>query len=170
MERKLKDAVEDDRARIQIGRISQFGLMEMSRQRLRPSLVEATTERCAVCGGTGHVRSVETTALQVLRAIEDHALKGKSAAISVAVSTRVALYLLNHSRRAITDIEAAHGMTIEVTGDDRLANATFRIDVTRVRQPGEGPDPEERRRELEARAAARKAEEQEEDEIGRAHV
>src|SRR5262249_62345219 len=84
VERRLKEAMRHDRARIQVGRISPFGLLEMSRQRLRPSLVEASTQPCPHCNGTGHIRSTESTALHVLPAIEEEGIRRRSAEISVA--------------------------------------------------------------------------------------
>ena len=98
VERKLKDAMRNDRARIQLGRISPFGLLELSRQRLRPSLLEASTQPCPHCSGTGHIRSTESTALHVLRAIEEEGMRRRSAEITVAVPTAVALYILNQKR------------------------------------------------------------------------
>src|SRR5262249_20479187 len=98
VERRLKEAMRHDRARIQLGRISPFGLLELSRQRLRPSLVEASTQPCPHCNGTGHIRSTESTALHVLRAIEDEGIRRRSAEICVYVPTTIALYILNQKR------------------------------------------------------------------------
>jgi len=129
VERKLKEAVKTDRARIQIGRISGFGLMELSRQRLRPSLQEALSEPCVHCGGSGYMRSTESTVLHVLRGLEDEALKGRSAAVRVHVPTEVALYLLNQKRQALLDIEERHGLSILVERDDKLIAPDYRIEV-----------------------------------------
>src|SRR5206468_1637359 len=93
VERRLKEALKNDRARIQVGRISPFGLLEMSRQRLRPSLAEASTQPCPHCGGTGHIRSVESAALYVLRAIEEEGIRRRSAEVCIHVPTNVALYV-----------------------------------------------------------------------------
>ena len=98
VERRLKEALKNDRARIQVGRISAFGLLEMSRQRLRPSLVETSTQPCPHCGGTGFIRSTELTALYVLRSIEEEGMRRRSAEICVYVPTTVALYILNQKR------------------------------------------------------------------------
>ena len=95
VERKLKEAMKIDRARIRMGRISPFGLMELSRQRLRPSLAEASMERCVDCGGTGVRRSVESSAVHALRAIEEEGLQGRSAEIQLRVPAAVGLYILN---------------------------------------------------------------------------
>ncbi len=98
VERRLKEALKNDRARIQVGRISAFGLLEMSRQRLRPSLVETSTQPCPHCGGTGFIRSTESTALYVLRSIEEEGMRRRSAEICVHVPNSVALYILNQKR------------------------------------------------------------------------
>src|SRR6202035_2083010 len=95
VERRLKEALKNDRARIQVGRISHFGLLEMSRQRIRTGVLEGSTEKCPQCGGTGHVRSVSSVALQLLRAIEEMLLKGATHNLIVRTRTDVALYVLN---------------------------------------------------------------------------
>ncbi len=127
VERRLKDALKQDRARIQVGRISAFGLLEMSRQRIRPSLVEASMMSCPHCGGAGHVRSTESMALTVLRAIEEEGLRQRSAEITVALPTTVALYIFNHKRAAMAEIEARHGFRIVLQPDDTITLASFRI-------------------------------------------
>ncbi len=131
VERRLKDALRGDRARIQIGRISPFGLLEMSRQRLRPSLMETSFLPCPQCGGAGHVRSTESTAVHVLRAIEEEGAKRRSAEITVFVPVLVALYILNQKRQALTDIEARHGFRVMVTGDESLISPQYRIERTK---------------------------------------
>src|SRR5205809_4077658 len=98
VERRLKDALRHDRARIQVGRISHFGLMEMSRQRIRTSVLESSTEKCPHCGGTGHVRSVSSVALQLLRSIEETLLKGPTHNLIVRTLAETALYVLNNKR------------------------------------------------------------------------
>jgi len=120
VERKLKEAMRQDRARIQIGRISPFGLLELSRQRLRPSLVEASTEICRHCRGIGHVRSTESTALHILRSLEDEAIRKPAPGFSVRTPTAVALYILNQKRRALAELEIRHGVRVYVNGDDTL--------------------------------------------------
>ena len=109
VERKFKDAVKADRARTQIGRISGFGLLELSRQRLRPSLQEALSSPCPHCAGSGYMRSTESTVLHVLRGIEDEALKGRAASVRVLAPTEVALYLLNRSGRRSSGSRNATG-------------------------------------------------------------
>jgi len=128
VERCLKEAMRHDRARIQLGRISHFGLLELSRQRLRPSLVESSTEICAHCRGVGRVRSTESTALHVLRSIEEEGMRRRSAAITVTVPSRVALYIANQKRQALTEIEARHDMRTYFAADDSLVPPEFRLD------------------------------------------
>ncbi|HEX4111059.1 MAG TPA: Rne/Rng family ribonuclease [Stellaceae bacterium] len=137
VERRVKDAMRHDRARIQIGRISAFGLLELSRQRLRPSLIEASTEPCPHCGGTGHIRSTESTALHILRAIEEEGMQRRSAEISVVVPTNVSLYLLNHKRDALTQNEKRYGFHILIGRDDTLVPPAFRLDRLRALTPEE---------------------------------
>ena len=121
VEKRLKEAVQSDRARIRMGRISSFGLLELSRQRLRPSLLEVSSIDCPHCGGSGHVRSVESSALHALRVIEEEGGRGRSAAIQATMPSPVALYLLNHKREALAQIEASHGMTVTIEPDDSPA-------------------------------------------------
>ena len=139
VERRLKEALKNDRARIQVGRISPFGLLEMSRQRLRPSLAEASTQPCPHCGGTGFIRSVESTALYVLRAIEEEGIRRRSAEICIYVPTAVALYILNQKRESLTQIEARYGVSVMVAQDDSLVPPNFRLE--RLRSFGEGEAP-----------------------------
>jgi len=128
VERRTKDALEGDRARIQIGRISHFGLLEMSRQRLRPSLLEASSLVCAHCDGTGHVRSTESTSLHVLRAIEEEGIQGRSKEITVYVPTAVALYILNQKRAGLTQIEERYGFSVVLASDDSLIPPDYRLE------------------------------------------
>src|SRR6266516_919975 len=121
VERRLKDALRNDRARIQVGRISHFGLLEMSRQRIRTSVLESSTEKCPHCGGTGHVRSVSSVTLQLLRTIEETLLKGPTHNLIVRTRTEVALYALNHKRAHLRDLESRFQITITVSAD---VNAT----------------------------------------------
>uniref|UniRef100_UPI003083F352 Rne/Rng family ribonuclease n=1 Tax=Crenalkalicoccus roseus TaxID=1485588 RepID=UPI003083F352 len=141
VERRLKEALKQDRARIQVGRISHFGLLEMSRQRLRPSLAETTFVTCPHCQGRGQVRSVESSALQVLRAIEDEGAKRRAAEITVHVAAPVALYLLNRKRDRLAQIEARYRMSVLFEPDESLVGANLRIERTRAAEPGR-PAPE----------------------------
>ena len=131
VERRLKDALKHDRARIQVGRISPFGLLEMSRQRLRPSLVEASTQPCPHCGGSGSIRSTESTALYVLRSIEEEGMRRRAAEVCVYVPTNVALYVLNQKRESLSQIESRYGMHVLVARDDTLIPPAFRLDRLR---------------------------------------
>jgi ribonuclease E len=121
VERKLSDCLRQDRARIQVGRISHFGLLEMSRQRIRASVLESSTEPCAVCGGSGHVRSVSSVALQLLRGIEEILMKGATHNLVVRTRTDVALYVLNHKRGHLRDLENAFKVSLAVSADPTVA-------------------------------------------------
>ncbi|MGA7004136.1 MAG: Rne/Rng family ribonuclease, partial [Pseudolabrys sp.] len=117
VERRLKDALKYDRARIQVGRISHFGLLEMSRQRIRTSVLESSTEKCPICGGSGHVRSVSSVSLQLLRAIEEMLIKGATHNLIVRTRAEVALYVLNHKRAHLRALEERFRITITVSAD-----------------------------------------------------
>jgi ribonuclease E len=141
VEKRLRDAVKNDRARVQIGKISQFGLMEMSRQRLRAGVIAGSTVTCPHCAGTGLVRSTESTALRVLRGLEEEGEKSRAAAVIVKVSSEVALYILNQKRGELTRIENEHGMAISFDPTEGLAAGSFEIERTKGRDPGERPRP-----------------------------
>ncbi|MCE2510701.1 MAG: ribonuclease E/G [Alphaproteobacteria bacterium] len=128
IERCLKEAMKTDRARIRLGKISAFGLLEMSRQRLRPSLLEASSESCPHCGGTGIVRSTESTSLHVLRAIEEEGGRKRSAEIVVYVPTDVALYLLNQKRETLAKLEERYSFRVLISRDDSLIPPDFRME------------------------------------------
>ncbi|MGH6931534.1 MAG: ribonuclease E/G [Dongiaceae bacterium] len=136
VERRLKEAMRNDRARIQVGRISAFGLLELSRQRLRPSLIEASTEICRHCRGTGHVRSTESTALHVLRAIEEESARARGSLLTVSVPSSVALYVLNNKRAALAELENRHLVGVVLAGDDGLIPPDHRIERSRTPVPG----------------------------------
>jgi len=123
VERAMKDALKNDRARIQVGRISSFGLMEMSRQRLRTGVLEATPRECPHCDGTGLVRTASSAGLSALRLIEEEAAKGKGTKIRLAASTEAAVYLLNEKRAELVEIEDRYGVMVEVVpeGEDEGA-------------------------------------------------
>ena len=131
VEHKVKDAMRNDRARIQIGRISAFGLLEMSRQRLRPSLLEHSTENCPHCAGTGRIRSLESASLHALRAIEEEGVRRRASEIVVSVPPNVALYLLNQKRHTLSEIEKRYGFTVMVEADEELHAAD--VEIERVR-------------------------------------
>ena len=128
VERKVRDSMKGDRARIQIGRISGFGLLELSRQRLRPSLIETSTEACPHCQGTGFLRSTESMAVHVLRAIEEEGIRDRSGEISVNVATAVAIYILNQKRAALVEIENRYGFVVNVVADSEIMPAEMRLE------------------------------------------
>jgi ribonuclease E len=123
VERKLKDSLKHDRARIQVGRISHFGLLEMSRQRIRSSVLESSTDKCPECGGTGHVRSISSVALQLLRALEEMLIKGATHNLIVRTRTEVALYVLNHKRAHLRGLEERFQLSISVNADASVNGA-----------------------------------------------
>ncbi|HEX5326081.1 MAG TPA: ribonuclease E/G, partial [Acetobacteraceae bacterium] len=139
VERRLKDALKTDRARIQVGHISHFGLLEMSRQRLRPSLAETSFVLCAHCGGTGHVRSTESAAIHVLRGIEEEAAKHRAAEVLVHAATSIEMYIFNHKRDRLAEIETRYGMRVAFAADDALISPQFRIERLRVQTTPEAP-------------------------------
>ncbi len=129
VERKLSDCLKHDRARIQVGRISHFGLLEMSRQRIRASVLESSTEPCPHCGGSGHVRSVSSVALQLLRGLEEVLMKGATHNLVVRTRTEVALYVLNHKRGHLRDLENGFKVTLAVIADPTVnGQQSFVID------------------------------------------
>ena len=127
VEKRLKDHLKNDRARIQVGRISHFGLLEMSRQRIRASVLESTMKPCPHCGGTGHVRSDSSVALMVIRAIEEFLLKDSRHHITVRTPTATALYVLNHKRSNLVELERRFGLTISLEADETLGAQHFAI-------------------------------------------
>ncbi len=128
VERRLKDALRFDRARIQLGRISHFGLMEMSRQRLRTGVLEGSTSQCPHCQGTGIIRSTESVALAVLRAIEDALMAGARTSLVATTTSAVALYILNNKRHFINEMEQRQGVFVTVQASDKLQGANFLIE------------------------------------------
>jgi ribonuclease E len=129
VERRLKECLKHDRARIQVGRISHFGLLEMSRQRIRTSVLESSTEKCPYCGGSGHVRSVSSLALQVLRALEEQLMKGATHNLIARTRPDVALYVLNQKRAHLRSLEERFAITITISADETVtAPQAFIID------------------------------------------
>ncbi|WP_102958328.1 ribonuclease E/G [Mangrovicella endophytica] len=128
VEKRLKDCLKNDRARIQLGRISHFGLMEMSRQRIRASVLESTMQTCPTCGGTGHIRSESSLALHVLRSIEEHLQKHNSHDLIVKVPTATAIYVLNEKRGTINDLERLHGLRILIEADESNGHQGIKIE------------------------------------------
>jgi ribonuclease E len=127
VEKRMKDCLKNDRARIQVGRISHFGLLEMSRQRIRASVLESTMQPCPHCGGTGHVRSDSSVALLVLRAIEEFLLKDSRYHLTVKTPMATALYVLNHKRRNLADLEVKFGLSITIEGDETVGAQHYAI-------------------------------------------
>lgn len=128
VEKKMKDCLKNDRARIQVGRISHFGLLEMSRQRIRASVLESTMQVCPLCSGAGHIRSQSSVALHVLRGVEEHLLKNTTHHITVRTTPDTALYMLNHKRDTIVDLENRFGVSISFAADDAVGAQHFAID------------------------------------------
>jgi ribonuclease E len=135
VEKRIRDATKNDRARIQIGKISQFGLLEMSRQRLRAGVIAGSTVPCPHCAGQGIVRSVESTALRVLRALEEEGQRQRAAAVVVRVPTDVAVYTLNQKRRELARIETDYGMMMNFLPKDDILAGNFEIERTAQRAP-----------------------------------
>src|SRR4029453_82504 len=128
VERKLKECLKNDRARIQVGRISHFGLLEMSRQRIRTSVFESSTEKCPHCGGSGHVRSVSSLSLQLRRSLEETLIKGATHNLIVRTRPEVALYVLNHKRAHLRMLEERFRITIAVSADAMAGGQQFTIE------------------------------------------
>ena len=138
VERAMKEALKNDRARIQIGRISGFGLMEMSRQRLRTGVLEASTRPCPHCEGTGLVRTASSAGLSALRLIEEEAARGKGSRITLRASQEATFYLLNEKRRELHEIEELYGVSVEILPDGETEGARMAVEVG-------GPPPTQRR-------------------------
>ncbi len=128
VEKRLKEALKNDRARIQVGRISGFGLMEMSRQRLRPGMIEATTQPCSHCHGTGLIRSDENLALMILRQLEEEGTRRRSREVLLKAPVGIVNYLMNNKREHIAQIEARYGMSVRVEADPFLISPDFSIE------------------------------------------
>ena len=128
VEKRLKEALKTDRARIQIGRISGFGLLEMSRQRMRPGMIEATTQACPACHGTGLIRSDESLALTIIRQVEEEGVRGRSREVLVRAPVGVVNYLFNHKREHLAAIEARTGMAVRLEADAHLVSPDFSIE------------------------------------------
>ncbi len=134
VEKRMKDCLDGDRARLQMGKISQFGLMEISRQRRRLGVLEGATNVCPHCQGAGRIRSVESSALAALRVIEMEAVKGGAGAITVRMPTPVGLYVLNEKRAYLAGLDTAHGLHVTIALDDTLAAAEQEIERTESRE------------------------------------
>ena len=140
VEKKLKDCLKNDRARIQVGHISPFGLMEMSRQRIRTGVLESSTVKCAHCDGSGFVRSTPSVALQILRGIEEALIKSASHNLIVKTRSEVALYVLNQKRSHLSELEMRFGVSITINVDDKMMGTTyFHIERGEFVQPENRP-------------------------------
>jgi len=131
VERCMRDSLSTDRARVQMSRISNFGLMELSRQRMNPALTESQYETCAHCAGVGKVRTADALSLMVLRALEEEGVKSRAANVIVSVRNEVALYLLNYKRRRLSTIEERYGFKVEIRVDEKMSGSDFRLEVSR---------------------------------------
>ena len=152
VETRLRDALKRDRARVQVGRISRFGLLEMSRQRLRPSLGESSLRVCHTCNGQGQIRNSESLALSILRVLEEESIKDKTSKVVVSLPIEVGTYLLNEKRDVIFEIEQRHGVRSLIIPDATLLSPAFRVE--RVRQ-GEHEHPSNSRPSYELAAGAK---------------
>ncbi len=128
VERRIKDALRFDRARIQLGHISHFGLLEMSRQRMRTGVLEGSTTQCPHCQGTGTIRATESVALAVLRGLEDALMAGSRASLTVTTTTSVALYILNSKRAFLNELEGRYGVSLNIQASDKLQGANYSIE------------------------------------------
>ena len=141
VERKLKEAMRIDRARIQLGRISPFGILEMSRQRLRPSLFESSTTVCPNCNASGFVRTTESVALRILRALEDEGIRRGAGSLLVSAPPEAALHLLNHMRNRIVEIEQRYGFQVQVQTDAELLPPDYAVERLSQTAPAESEAP-----------------------------
>jgi len=137
VEKRMKERLKTDRARIQVGRISAFGLMEMSRQRLRPGMLEATTQPCPSCQGMGYVRSDESMALAILRELEEEGVRGRANQVTLQCPVAIANYLINQKRESVGLIEERHGMAVSIMADPSLTSPSFEIE--RSKNPVQKP-------------------------------
>ncbi|WP_147104773.1 ribonuclease E/G [Tateyamaria sp. syn59] len=128
VEKRMKDRLKTDRARIQVGRISGFGLMEMSRQRLRPGMIEATTQPCQACHGTGLIRSDDNLALSILRQIEEEGTRRRSREVLIKAPVGIANFLMNQKREHIAQIEGRYGLSVRIEGDPHLVSPDFSLE------------------------------------------
>ncbi len=128
VERRLREALSTDRARIQVGRISSFGLLELSRQRLNPSLTEAQFEKCPHCKGVGYIRTIDSAVILALRALEDEGIRNRSAQVVLTVPNEIALYILNQKRDMLADIERRYGFTVFIRVDEELAPTGYSVE------------------------------------------
>ena len=132
VERRLRDALSTDRARIQVGRISSFGLLELSRQRLNPSLTEAQFQKCPHCKGVGHIRTIDSAAILALRSLEEEGIRSRAGQVFLSVPNEIALYILNQKREMLADIERRYGFNVFVRVDEELAPTGYRLETIKA--------------------------------------
>ena len=142
VENKLRDALSSDRARIQVGRISSFGLLELSRQRLNPSLTEAQFDTCPHCEGSGVIKTLDFAAISAMRALEEEGIKGKISELSLNVPNKVAVYILNNKRQMLVEIEERYNFRVHIRVDDSLKASQFRLDTISSRSNKKSDDGE----------------------------
>lgn len=128
VERRIRDALSTDRARIQVGRISSFGLLELSRQRLNPSLTEAQFQKCPHCKGVGHIRTIDSAAILALRSLEEEGIRSRAGQVFLSVPNEIALYILNQKREMLADIERRYGFTVFIRVDEELAPTGYKLE------------------------------------------
>ena len=133
VENRLRDALSSDRARIQVGRISSFGLLELSRQRLNPSLMEAQFQKCSHCEGVGTVKTLDFAAITAMRALEEEGIKNNVGELSLNVPNNVAVYILNNKRDMLATIEKRYDFRVHIRTDDELMPSEFRLDIIKSR-------------------------------------
>jgi len=137
VERKLRDALSTDRARIQVGRISSFGLLELSRQRLNPSLTEAQFQKCPHCKGAGVIRTIDSAAILALRSLEEEGIRSRAAQVFLSVPNEIALYILNQKREMLADIERRYGFTVFIRVDEELAPTGYKLESLKAAETDE---------------------------------
>ncbi|HNQ91496.1 MAG TPA: Rne/Rng family ribonuclease [Alphaproteobacteria bacterium] len=143
VERRLREALSTDRARIQVGRISSFGLMELSRQRLNPSLTEAQFEKCPHCKGVGNIRTVDSATILALRALEEEGIHARASQVFLSVPNAIALYILNQKREMLADIERRYGFKVFVRVDEELAPTGYKLETVKASPSDADEDDEE---------------------------
>ena len=134
VEKKLKDAMRKDRARIQIGEISNFGLLELSRQRLRPSVIENSSEICPQCGGSGRIQSIEVSAIQILRSIEEEGISNDNISVKISAHSDLILHILNKKRSELNEIEAKYNMSIDFVNDNSIIPPQKKLEITKDKE------------------------------------
>lgn len=140
VENKLREALSSDRARIQVGRISSFGLLELSRQRLNPSLTEAQFDTCPHCEGSGVIKTLDFAAISAMRSLEEEGIKGKISELSLNVPNKVAVYILNNKRQMLVDIEERYNFRVHIRVDESLKASQFRLDTISARSNKKADD------------------------------